>query len=49
MTIVATEHVMTEEMIAMAKRLHGEVESSTDSEDGSGLEEEEEEEETEEA
>jgi putative methanogenesis marker protein 17 len=46
MTIVATEHVMTDEMIAMAKKLHGEVESSTAIEgEPAAVDEEEEEEE----
>jgi len=42
MTIAATEHVMTEEMISMAKQLHGEVETSTMTEDEAGSEDDEE-------
>ncbi len=45
MTIAATEHVMVEEMISMAKQLQEEMETSTISEDDSVSEEEDEEEE----
>ncbi len=45
MTIVATEHVMTDEFVSLAKRLQEEVESSTISEGNSESEEEESEEE----
>lgn len=45
MTIAATEHVMTDEMISMAKQIQGEMETSTISEDESVPEEEESEEE----
>jgi putative methanogenesis marker protein 17 len=43
MTIAATEHVMTDEMISMAKQLHEDVETSTMTEDEAGLEDEDEE------
>ncbi len=45
MTIAATEHVMTDEMISMAKQMQGEMETSTISEDESAPEDEESEEE----
>ena len=45
MTIAATEHVMTGEMISMAKQMQGEMETSTISEDESAPEDEESEEE----
>ncbi len=44
MTIAATEHIMTDELVSMAKQLQGEMESSTVSEEGSEGEEESEEE-----
>jgi putative methanogenesis marker protein 17 len=43
MTIAATEHVMTDEMISMAKQLHEDVETSTMTEDEAGSEDEDEE------
>jgi putative methanogenesis marker protein 17 len=43
MTIAATEHVMKDEMISMAKQLHEDVETSTMTEDEAGSEDEDEE------